>query len=164
VGAEDQRGSGGGGKRVNRESTCKQATRETNNVGAAGCSPPNEAGRQAGRQEAGVRQPGRQAGRLVYVPSLRAPFFVRARSGESGATHRVFDLSNRARRGSSGEPPDDCTCAESFERLRPPRRRWRRFENPPKFGSERDAVRHGAARRIRFGRFRWCREEERKKE
>lgn len=31
-------------KRVNRESTCKQATRETNNVGAAGCSP-NEAAR-----------------------------------------------------------------------------------------------------------------------
>lgn len=49
---------------------------------AAGCSPPNE----AGRQEAGVRQSGRQASRLgVYAlaPSLRAPFFVRARSDES---------------------------------------------------------------------------------
>lgn len=28
----------------------------------------------------------------------------------------MFDLSNRARRGSSGEPPDDCTCAGSFKR------------------------------------------------
>lgn len=78
VEAADQRGAGGGGKRVNRESTCKQATRETNNVGAAGCSPPNE----AGRQEAGVRQPGRQAdrqaGSCTFTPSPRAPFSVRA--------------------------------------------------------------------------------------
>lgn len=75
------RGEEGGGKRVNRESTCKQATRETNNVGAAGCSPPNE----AGRQEAGVRQPGRQATRLVYVHSvaLRAPFSVRVHTDDS---------------------------------------------------------------------------------
>lgn len=80
VEAADQRGAGGGGKRVNRESTCKQATRETNNVGAAGCSPPNE----AGRQEAGVRQPGRQASRLVYVHSVaaRSVFCARVRSDD----------------------------------------------------------------------------------
>lgn len=83
VGAADQRGSGGGGKRVNRESTCKQATRETNNVGAAGCSPPNEAGRQAGRRQESGSQADRQAGSCTFAPSLRAPFSVRARSDES---------------------------------------------------------------------------------
>lgn len=66
-------GSGGRGKRVNRESTCKQATRETNNVGAAGCSPPNE----ASRQEAGRRQAGKQACAPI-ASSLCAPFSVHA--------------------------------------------------------------------------------------
>lgn len=163
------RGSGGGGKRVNRESTCKQATRETNNVGAAGCSPPNEAGRQAGRRQESGSQADRQAGSCTFASSLRAPFSVRARSDESEykriASLRVFDLSNRARRdprSASGEPPDDCTCAGSFVRLRPLRRR-RRYENPPKFGNERERERAretgsesfsaATARRIRFGRF-----------
>lgn len=69
-GSRDQRGSGGGGKRVNRESTCKQATRETNNVGAAGCSPPNEAG---GRSQA-ARQTGKQARvRSLHRCALRFP-------------------------------------------------------------------------------------------
>lgn len=50
------RGEGRATKRVNRESTCKQATRETNNVGAAGCSPNEPA----------------WLSRLSFVPSLPA--------------------------------------------------------------------------------------------
>lgn len=153
VEAADQRGAGGGGKRVNRESTCKQATRETNNVGAAGCSPPNE----AGRQEAGVRQPGKQA----RVRSLRARPLRRF-----GVTHRVSACSTcQIARAASGEsPPYDCTCTGSFEQLhrRPRRRRRRRFENLPKFGSGRECgARAGAVRRIHFGRSRRCREKKR---
>lgn len=72
-------------------------------MGAAGCSPPNE----AGRQEAGVRQPGRQASRLVYVRFVAARSVFRARPLRRDqseykriASLRVFDLSNRARRAS----------------------------------------------------------------
>lgn len=69
-------GLGEGGKRVNRESTCKQATRETNNVGAAGCSPPNEASRQEAGRQAG-RPADRQTGRQeqACVRSLRCSVF-----------------------------------------------------------------------------------------
>jgi len=90
-----RRGSRGRGKRVNRESTCKQATRETNNVETAGCSPSNEARQAGGRQASGRtngrtdgqtdrqtetgRQAGRQAGRPTFARFvLRAPFSVRA--------------------------------------------------------------------------------------
>lgn len=66
VGVASRRGSGGGGKRVNRESTCKQATRETNNVGAAGCSP-------------------YEAGRLVRFVAVRSV----SRPRQSVARHRI---------------------------------------------------------------------------
>lgn len=98
-----RRGPGGGGKRVNRESTCKQATRETNNVGAAGCSP-NEAGRQAGkagrqRGSEADRQAGRQACSLRR--SLCVPFSVRASlsHGTACSTYRI--ARERARRESN---------------------------------------------------------------
>lgn len=91
VGAADQRGSGGGGKRVNRESTCKQATRETNNVGAADCV--RRRTRQAGRQEAGVRQPGRQTGRqagpCTFAPSAARSVFRARPLRRVGVTHRA---------------------------------------------------------------------------
>lgn len=89
-------GSGGGGKRVNRESTCKQATRETNNVGAAGCSPPNE----ASRQEAGRRQAGRQAGlcsdRFVAVRSVFCARLSVHRYHSACLTYQIARAANRA--------------------------------------------------------------------
>lgn len=70
----------GRGKRVNRESTCKQATRETNNVGAAGCSP-NEAGRQAGSFVRSLR-------RCVFraLPSCRSTHARRVHTRELNET------------------------------------------------------------------------------
>lgn len=134
VGVASRRGSGGGGKRVNRESTCKQATRETNNVGAAGCSP-NEAGRLV---------------RFVAVRSVSRP-------RQSVARHRVFDLSNRARarresnrraivtaqvRGSDSKTRRNSAarrgCVRSARRIRARPRRFRRCQESVSQPEERE--------------------------
>ena len=103
-------GTGGGDtKRVNRESTCKQATRETNNVGAAGCSP-NEAARLSPVPfvRTYVRTFVRSFVRSFVRPFVRSPLFcwrfvrvcfvsrpsVRLFSRCVLALRRVSDLSN----------------------------------------------------------------------
>lgn len=76
---------------------------------AAGCSPPNE----AGRQEAGVRQSGRQASRLAYTRSLRRcalRFSCAPAPTSRSLTHRVSArvrlIKSRALRSASGDPAE----------------------------------------------------------
>lgn len=76
---------------------------------AAGCSPPNE----AGRQEAGVRQSGRQASRLACTRSLRRcalRFSCAPAPASRSLTHcvsaRVRLIKSRALRSASGDPAE----------------------------------------------------------
>lgn len=117
----------------------------------------------------------------ALAPSLRAPFFVRARSGESEfnalrlracSTYQIARAAVRER-GSRRTivPAPGPSCGRGLHGGGGDGGAGGGSKTRPKFGGEVGrrpdrgrSARRGAARRIRFGRFRQCRGNERKNE